>query len=1134
MYYLNITLNLFQLENLNKTVPNISLTQHQSHMNQNKMMKSFNPADFGRSDAVITSISTLPTDRSHTPNKVSDHNITVQTQVKSKNQSPTKMMVLSAQDNGMLAELVKASASFLADHFSPDKKRRMLQGSPSKSPIKKQQILQSQGSRSQVNLNRHKRGPSKENIDMSFAADTLNIFSAKPTTSKSIEKSQNRLLQNQKVKQIVSIPQRKPIKGSLLQNSKQQSKPKINFNPIEVEQTLLHQSKATVANKFIERALEREKLKLNSSTIFNPTSVNNLAHTTQSKTPLCHKILPQNDQISLHQIQQKQVFNKEDSYIIKKKDEYDQYLEKSHSKSRLETLPAASKTFQVLSKRQNDIETNFGMLKEQNQKIQELSDVNEKLKQMKEKLRTFEASTSQARVKPEIHNTIPIKQQTKPQVKTLTSDSMNQQRKRTQSNIATKSRFKPSPQNPNLKTEQTQGQALKDSQDVEACGDLDKQITIDYLPQNSTKQQPHKTSLIDKSNLESAKIEPLQNQSLEQQLKTVIEKMLKYMKEINFTTIIDFKSQDDNPSKSCFRAARCLCLLISAFHDQPQKGQQQLPKKSSDFNQWSEIKQYINANSHKIAYNISSIQQKCDSKQFNINKIKQIYNDIFLMMDEQIESQSPRIRNQQYKPVFCFVFFTINYILISQKIDQQKNKQAALQAIQDCQISDFKPQSILTLKDQQIADVKVQDNKLNLNKQNKAKNEQKLSQRHSFEPNQSQISKDFNQKLKDEDLDDLETSQRVEVNESKPVQNINERSGSVIRVRSQKQQVTLSSMKNLPEESCNEYRILQVKPNQIVDQNHQINSSKHDSKDIPLQIQDRQSVCSHNNTTQQNQIQQSQIYEQQEELFVDELDKSIGLSSQSVSITNSQVSSARNHHIYEHENQCIEHISKPIKPYQSLIPPLNLNKQVSFTFTNEVLHYKNQNEILKVINETQIQSDSPARTSPQKSQSKESGFKINLQQLQLINDSFQETLVAQIEYINKPSFQQVESPNLIILQGNDNQNLNTKQQLMSNENQLVEQASPNQKLVECMKNGTKNKESLSQESLLEKYSRQSKFQNSSNINYSYSKVDESQKSLVQQMLDVRRKSQERRKGGQLERNTQDIIKELSKSFIDKQ
>ena len=61
---------------------------------------------------------------------------------------------------------------------------------------------------------------------------------------------------------------------------------------------------------------------------------------------------------------------------------------------------------------------------------------------------------------------------------------------------------------------------------------------------------------------------------------------------------------------------------------------------------------------------------QCDKRLYNYNQVKRIYNEIFLMVDEQIDSQSPRIRNVYYKPVFCFVFFTINYILITHKLDR--------------------------------------------------------------------------------------------------------------------------------------------------------------------------------------------------------------------------------------------------------------------------------------------------------------------------------------------------------------------------------------------------------------------------------------------------------------------------------
>ncbi len=102
--------------------------------------------------------------------------------------------------------------------------------------------------------------------------------------------------------------------------------------------------------------------------------------------------------------------------------------------------------------------------------------------------------------------------------------------------------------------------------------------------------------------------------------------MLKYKKEINFLTIIDFKRQQ-NPSNSCFRAAKCLCLLISSFSGAASSD-------NDKFNTWTELRNYILANSHKFIQDINSIKAKCEAKEYDYDKIKKIYNDIFLMMDE--------------------------------------------------------------------------------------------------------------------------------------------------------------------------------------------------------------------------------------------------------------------------------------------------------------------------------------------------------------------------------------------------------------------------------------------------------------------------------------------------------------------
>ncbi len=76
--------------------------------------------------------------------------------------------------------------------------------------------------------------------------------------------------------------------------------------------------------------------------------------------------------------------------------------------------------------------------------------------------------------------------------------------------------------------------------------------------------------------------------ALRHKLQAVTDKMQRYMREINFTTIIDFKRhQVQQPSRSCYRAAKCLCLLISAFSEK--QSNQQNPTTNNSFETWKEI-----------------------------------------------------------------------------------------------------------------------------------------------------------------------------------------------------------------------------------------------------------------------------------------------------------------------------------------------------------------------------------------------------------------------------------------------------------------------------------------------------------------------------------------------------------------
>lgn len=39
-----------------------------------------------------------------------------------------------------------------------------------------------------------------------------------------------------------------------------------------------------------------------------------------------------------------------------------------------------------------------------------------------------------------------------------------------------------------------------------------------------------------------------------------------YFKEVSFTTIKEFMKHKFAPSKLCFKAARCICILLNAFY----------------------------------------------------------------------------------------------------------------------------------------------------------------------------------------------------------------------------------------------------------------------------------------------------------------------------------------------------------------------------------------------------------------------------------------------------------------------------------------------------------------------------------------------------------------------------------------
>lgn len=106
------------------------------------------------------------------------------------------------------------------------------------------------------------------------------------------------------------------------------------------------------------------------------------------------------------------------------------------------------------------------------------------------------------------------------------------------------------------------------------------------------------------------------------------------------------------------------------------------------FESWSEICGFIHRHSHRIVVDINGgLQEKIDQatnakglqeviSPAGYETLIKIYTDIFLMeaADFQKTSQfplsSPRVRNLQYKPVFCFVYFMITYFMIKKRLTE--------------------------------------------------------------------------------------------------------------------------------------------------------------------------------------------------------------------------------------------------------------------------------------------------------------------------------------------------------------------------------------------------------------------------------------------------------------------------------
>lgn len=105
--------------------------------------------------------------------------------------------------------------------------------------------------------------------------------------------------------------------------------------------------------------------------------------------------------------------------------------------------------------------------------------------------------------------------------------------------------------------------------------------------------------------------------SMTSKMSIIKAKVSKYMKEINFKTIVNLKRQVE-PSISCFKAAKCLCQILSAFENKPSIVTKQL-------NEWNDIKSFISNNQYQIMQDIYNLKSKIDKREYDLNKIKDNY-----------------------------------------------------------------------------------------------------------------------------------------------------------------------------------------------------------------------------------------------------------------------------------------------------------------------------------------------------------------------------------------------------------------------------------------------------------------------------------------------------------------------------
>lgn len=149
------------------------------------------------------------------------------------------------------------------------------------------------------------------------------------------------------------------------------------------------------------------------------------------------------------------------------------------------------------------------------------------------------------------------------------------------------------------------------------------------------------------------------------------QKMNNYVKEICPSSLLELLYMKTPVSKQSFRAAKCICFLLSSFYEYPSF-------KDYTFSSWLEIHHFlsfIHKNSN-IMDEIELIKIKAEHKKAVRNQLmydqlkKELkFHQVELEQHMNETLKSPKVQNYQYKPIFSFIFYLVSFLTLKKISD---------------------------------------------------------------------------------------------------------------------------------------------------------------------------------------------------------------------------------------------------------------------------------------------------------------------------------------------------------------------------------------------------------------------------------------------------------------------------------